>query len=117
MTVNVTPLEVPFAFVTVIELVPAPTREPLGIVAVRVVELTKAVLRDVTPKKAVDGLMKPVPVSVIGVLPAPACADDGEMLVSVGTGGGGAAVIVNVRELERALASLTTIVVVPAPVT
>ena len=101
LTVKLTPFDVPLVLVTVIEVTPADAREPLGIVAVKLVELTNVVTSEVTPKNAVLGFIKLVPVRFMSVFPAPAVAVWGAIDVSVGVGGGGGlAVIVNVSPLE-----------------
>lgn len=105
---------VPLAFWTVIEAVPAEVIRLAGIVATRDVELPKVVASAVPLKRAVVGLINPVPVNVIEVAPEPACTDEGLMLVSVGAGGGGTVVIVKVRALEVPPASWTVTETLPA---
>lgn len=68
--------------------------------ATRDVELPNVVASAVPLKRAVVGLINPVPLKVIEVAPEPACTDEGLILVSVGTGGGGTDVIVKVRALD-----------------
>ena len=73
--------------------VPTEAMSPAGIVALRVVELTKDVVRLVPFQRTMELLMKLEPLTVSVKPGLPAVAELGVMLVRVGTGlgaGGGA---------------------------
>jgi hypothetical protein len=88
-TVNCTAVEVPppgAGFETATGKVPALAKSLAGSVAVTTLEPTKVVARGAPAKFAVEEAMNPLPliVSVMGLLPA--AAEEGDTLVTVGTG-------------------------------
>jgi hypothetical protein len=88
-TTNESALDVPppgAGFVTESESVAAAFRLAAGMLAVRDVALTYVVVKGVVPRLRVDAGTNPLPVTVIGVAPAPIRADDGETDVATGAG-------------------------------